>query len=296
MRAPPGEKPRRRGRAPADAGLLARTLREDRYGQDITSRAALPRRLALRAEVVAEGTGTLSGLSAAASLARLAGLRATPLARDGARVRPGETVLSLAGRAERLLAAERSLLNLLMHLSGVATMTERAVRAARRANPRFVILATRKTLPGLRDLEKQAVVDGGGYPNRRDLASGFLLKNTHLALVPLGEALRRVRRRARGRRIEVEVRSLQEAREAIAGGADQILVDNLPPPSVRRLLAALGPIRRRVFVEVSGGITPLNVSRYAASGADGASLGSLTHSAPSLPFHLRLVTPASPPS
>jgi nicotinate-nucleotide pyrophosphorylase (carboxylating) len=184
---------------------------------------------------------------------------------------------------------ERTLLNFLMHLSGVATATDRAVRAARPLK----VYATRKTLPGLRDAEKAAVVDGGGFPHRRDLSSGVLVKSTHLAFVTPAEAVRRARRGSVGLPVQVEVDRASTAIEAARAGADSLLIDNLAPGAARRVVEAVvrAGLRSRVWVELSGGITPENVAGFRSVGADAVSLGSITHSASALPFHLVVVPP-----
>ncbi len=285
--------PRRRSPAaggvpPEVARLLSAALREDRFDRDRTSRSVVPARLRASGSVTAQAAGVLSGVGAAAELARRAGRVARPRRADGARLRPGMEVLELEGSARRLLAAERPLLNLLMHLSGVATATARAVRIAR---GRLEIRGTRKTLPGLRELEKRAIRHGGGVPHRRDLSDGILVKNNHLALVDLGTAMAGLRRaRALPGPIEVEARDRAGALRALAAGAQEILLDNLPPGAARRTVRALrrSPGGRRIPIELSGGITEANLDAYARTGADSASLGSLTHSAPALPFHLTL--------
>ncbi len=185
------------------------------------------------------------------------------------------------------------MLNLLMHLSGVATATDRAVR---RAGP-LRVRGTRKTLPGLRDLEKAAIRHGGGEPNRRDLADGLLLKNNHLAFVPMATAVARLRERAGGLGpLQVEVRSLLEAEAALDAGARHLLLDNFSPAAARRTIARLRarPDGATAEIELSGGITPGNIRRYARSGADAASLGWISHSAPALPFHLRIAAARAP--
>jgi len=178
-----------------------------------------------------------------------------------------------------------------MHASGVATATARAVRAAGRSRGALRVLATRKTLPGLRDLEKAAVVHGGGRPHRRDLASAILVKNNHVALVGLEAAVARARRSARpGEPVEVEVASVGAARRAARAGADVLLIDNASPARARAIVRALerAGVRDRLRIELSGGLTAENLGRYRSVGADRASLGALTHSAAALPFHLRL--------
>jgi nicotinate-nucleotide pyrophosphorylase (carboxylating) len=266
-------------------------LAEDRASNDRTSRAVVPARARAEAWVVAQASGILSGVTVASEIARAAGATVRVLAHDGAKVRPGRRVLRLTGSAHSLLAAERTLLNVLMHASGVATETERVVRAMRGAPHRLEVWATRKTLPGLRDLEKAAVVHGGGRPHRRDLSDALLVKNNHLALVPLERAVRSARAAARpGERVQVEVRTSAQAVRAARAGADSILIDNASPARARAIVRALeeSGLRRGRWVELSGGLTPDNIGRYRRTGADAVSLGALTHSARALPFHLEL--------
>ena len=274
---------------------MAQALREDRTGEDRTGRAIVPAHRKAIAHVLAERRGVVSGLGPAVVLGRVAGLRVRALARDGDVVRRGDRVIEVRGEARAILAAERSLLNLVMHLSGVATATRAAVGSAR---GHFEILATRKTLPGLRALEKAAVVHGGGQPHRADLASGILVKNNHLRFVGIGSAVGALRR-AYGRRwpIEVEVRSVRDAVAAVEAGADAILVDNASPGRARSIIrAARARARGRpLWVEISGGLSAASLARYRRSGADAASLGALTHSAAALPFHLRFA-PDRPPT
>ncbi|MCI4352025.1 MAG: carboxylating nicotinate-nucleotide diphosphorylase [Thermoplasmata archaeon] len=291
---PPRRRARPTGVPPGTLAVLRRALREDRWTHDITTRAVLRGHPRARARVIAEGTGVLSGLAGARAIARIAGLRSRSRFVDGSPIRRGTTVLELSGDARRILAVERTLLNLLMHLSGVATLTAVAVRAARRSRPGFRIRATRKTLPGLRDLEKAAVVHGGGEPHRRDLSDAVLIKGTHLSLVPLSVAVHRARGRVGSPHpVQVEVRSLTEARTATAAGARRLLIDNQTPAAVTRIVRALRrvPGGSSVEVEVSGGIGPETVAAYARTGADAASLGRLTHSATAVPFHLVLDPP-----
>ncbi|HKN06258.1 MAG TPA: carboxylating nicotinate-nucleotide diphosphorylase [Thermoplasmata archaeon] len=272
-------------------GLARRALREDRTSRDRTTHFLLPGPLPAEARVIAQATGVLSGMAAVRAIARAQGLTIVRAHRDGSRVRPGTVVLRLRGDARRILAAERTILNFVMHASGVATETRRAVDGARGSRRPLEVWATRKTLPGLRDLEKAAVVDGGGRPHRRDLSDAVLIKNNHLALLPLTEAVARARARARvGERVQVEVRSGAQAIAAARAGADALLLDNVSPGRARAIVAGLerAGLRRGRWVELSGGITPERVARYRSVGADAVSLGGLTHSAPALPFHLTL--------
>lgn len=288
---PPLRRIRPGGLPPGTLAVLRRALHEDRWTRDITTGAILRGHPRGRALVIAQGAGVLSGGLAAKALAGIAGLRSRTRLADGSPIRRGTVVLELSGDVRRILAVERTLLNFLMHLSGVATLTAATVQAARRSRPRFRIRATRKTLPGLRDLEKAAVVHGGGEPHRRDLSDAVLIKGTHTSLVPLGVAVHRARARLRfPALVQVEVGSLADARTAMAAGARRLLIDNQTPGSATRIIRALRglPGGSSVEVEVSGGIGPETVTAYARTGADAASLGRLTHSAPALPFHLRL--------
>ncbi len=271
--------------------LVARALAEDRVDDDRTTRAVLPGPVPAVGEVVAQARGVLAGVDAARLAAERVGLEVLRAARDGRPVRPGTVVLTVRGDARRILAVERTAVNLLMHASGVASRTARAVRAAGSGRRPLEVFATRKTLPGLRALEKAAVVAGGGRPHRRDLATGLLVKNNHLRLVGLETAVARALREARrGEPVEVEVRSAGEALRAARAGAGVLLIDNAPPARARAIVRALvrAGVRERLTVELSGGLTAANLRRYRAVGADRASLGELTHSAPALPFHLRL--------
>ena len=278
-------------RVPGIAGLVRRALAEDRAARDRTTRLLLSRAVPAVGTVRAQAEGILSGMAAVRAIARELDFRIATALPDGSRVRPGTVVARLEGDARRILAGERTILNFLMHASGVASATGRAVAAARGARRPLEVWATRKTLPGLRDLEKAAVVDGGGRPHRRDLSDAILVKNNHLALLARAEAVRRVVAGARsGERVEVEVRSVAEALDAARAGAPMLLLDNTAPSEARRIVRALerAGLRRGRWIELSGGLTAANLGRYRAVGADAASLGTLTHSAPAVPFHLTL--------
>ena len=266
-----------------------RALAEDRWRRDVTTQAVVPASQRATGRISAQASGVVSGLVVADAVARAAGLRVRRRARNGDSIRPGTVVLELSGNARSLLAVERTVLNFLMHLSGVASATAAARTEIGADGP--MVYATRKTLPGLRDLEKDAVRHGGGRPHRRDLSDGILVKNNHLALVPLRTAVERSRRSARGRTVQVEVRTLAEARAAVKAGAEALLIDNATPARARGIVRGLAAAGQRagVHIELSGGITPANARSYRATGADAVSLGSLTHSAAALPFHMTVV-------
>ena len=263
--------------------VIGRALAEDLPHGDVTTSALFPVAVPARATIIAHQTMTIAGLAVARQVFRAVdpSLRISLPLKDGAPVKAGTVVLSIQGDARSLLMAERVAVNFLQRLSGIATLTAQFCAAVRGFPTK--ILDTRKTTPGLRLLEKWAVALGGGQNHRFSLSDAILIKDNHLAVLRadganVTEACLRARRRAPGRlRVEVEAKSLQEVREALAGGADVILLDNMTPALVRR---AVTLVRRQALVEVSGGITLRTVTQMARAGADFVSVGALTHSAP----------------
>jgi nicotinate-nucleotide pyrophosphorylase (carboxylating) len=209
---------------------------------------------------------------------------------DGDELKPGDTVLDVTGPLRPILTAERTALNFLGHLSGVATLTARYVAAAAERNPAVQVLDTRKTTPGLRTLEKAAVRAGGGTNHRASLSDAVLVKDNHLAGTSITEAVTRAQALWPGRLVEIECDDLDQVAEAARAGADAVLLDNMDPEGVVEAvrvahLAAPGPI----LTEVSGGVTLETVGAYAAAGPDRISVGALTHSAPALDLGLDLI-------
>jgi nicotinate-nucleotide pyrophosphorylase (carboxylating) len=201
---------------------------------------------------------------------------------DGLDLHPGQVIAVVDGRLASILTAERTALNLLGRLSGIATLTRRYVHAAQ---GRARIRDTRKTTPGLRALEKAAVRAGGGANHRGSLSEGLLVKDNHLAGLTITEALGRARHRWPGQPVEVECDTTAQVTEAVAAGADMVLLDNMEPAEVAACVALVGG---RCAVEVSGRVTLEKVPDYAATGADFISVGALTHSAPVLDIGLDL--------
>ena len=262
--------------------LVARALREDLGSGDVTAEAVVPEGASGRATITQKAPGVLFGLDVAAEVFRQAGAgELEALAPEAEwRDRVPVEVARAAGSGRALLAAERTALNLLAHLSGVATLTARFVRAIEGAGAR--ILDTRKTTPGLRVLEKAAVSAGGGTNHRMGLYDAILIKENHAALAGgVGEAVRRAREAQPELPVEVECRNLDEVREGAAAGADRLLLDNMGPAELREAVAAArgsnGP-----ELEASGGVTIDTVGEIATTGVDFVSVGALTHSAPAL--------------
>ncbi len=281
----------RETRAPSLTELVHQALAEDVGPGDITTAATVPAEARARAVVTQKEPGVIFGLEAAeATFAALDyRVRATRLAEEGV-WREGGPVLELEGPARALLTGERTALNFLARLSGVATMAARCVRAVE--GTRAVVLDTRKTTPGLRALEKAAVAAGGAANHRAGLFDAILIKDNHIALAGgIAEAVRRVREARPGLAIEVECSSLDQVREALDSGADRLLLDNMAPVQASEAVAA---VAGRAELEVSGGVTPETVRAYASTGVQFVSVGALTHSAPALDLSLA-VEPLSGP-
>ena len=267
-------------------------LREDIGYGDITSTALIPEGQMARARLYYREPGVASGLEEAALIFEVLGCTVKVHARDGSKVEARKVLLEVEGPARALLAGERTALNIVGRMAGIATQTAEAVRLAAARNPTVRVAATRKTLPGLRDLDKRAVEHGGGDPHRFRLDDCVLIKDNHLELVPsITEAVRRARRSVSfTKMIEVEVRSLAEAEEAARAGAEIIMFDNMPPKEIEANLSVLREkgLRDGFIYEASGGITLDNIGKYAAAGVDVVSLGSLTHSVRSLDVKLEI--------
>jgi nicotinate-nucleotide pyrophosphorylase (carboxylating) len=273
------------------ARLVAFVADDAPFG-DVTSDAVLDDRVCTAVLRFRE-EGVAAGLAEAAALFGHFGVAATPRALDGDRVGAGRTVLGLAGPVKGVLLVERTALNLVGRMSGIATATARYAALAREGDPRVRVAATRKTAPGLGLLDKKAVQLGGGDPHRFTLSDGVLIKDNHLAIVPIEEAVRRARAFSAYKTVEVEVETADEAVRAARAGADMVLLDNMTPGGVREALAALvaAGLRDRVRVEVSGGVTEATVGAYAALGVDLISIGALTHSVRSLDLTLEVAPP-----
>lgn len=258
---------------------------------DLTS-ALLPADTRATALFVPRADGVLAGRLCADEAIRQVdeALTVSWSADDGDRLVAGVEVGRVTGRLAPILTAERTALNFLGHLSGIATLTRAHVDAVGAAGGSLRVWDTRKTTPGLRALEKAAVRAGGGFNHRGNLSDWVLLKDNHLELLGVADAVARARARWPGRTVQVECDDRDQARQAAAAGADVLLLDNLGPDEVRAVvdeLAAGG--RPRPLVEVSGGVTLGTVARYATTGADLVSVGALTHSAPVLDIGLDVV-------
>jgi nicotinate-nucleotide pyrophosphorylase (carboxylating) len=272
--------------ASAYRDLLKSFLAEDLGAGDITTQTTVSSSQRARGEVIAKAPLVLAGIELFAEVFCLldAEAEAEIICHDGEELTPGQVPARVRASARALLSGERVALNLLQRLGGVATETRRYVRAIEDTRAR--ILDTRKTTPGLRALEKYAVLVGGGQSHRKDLGEAVLIKENHIRLAGGVGAALMAAEAAKGRAswIEVEVTNLDELRQALAHAPDVILLDNMSPSLVRQAVQqvrARDP-QRKIRTEASGGITLANVREFAEAGVDWISVGALTHSAPAV--------------
>lgn len=266
--------------------LLELALAEDLGEGDRTSRALVPATARARGRLAAKEALVVCGLPLVDEvLTRLGNVAVTLHAGDGHRAAPGEVLVTLEGEARALLAGERVVLNLLQHLSGIATRTRACVDAV--AGTRLVVRDTRKTVPGMRLLAKYAVRVGGGTNHRLRLDDAILIKDNHLAFAggDLGKAVRTARAAAPALPLEIECRTLDEVRAAAAARPDLILLDNMSLDGIRDAVAV---VAGRVPLEVSGGVRLEDLPAIAATGVDFVAMGALTHSAGAADLHLKL--------
>ena len=262
---------------------IERWLREDVGHHDVTNQ--VPGETTGR--LVAKESGVAAGLEAAAAVFDYLDVPVTDRLEDGAAIESGDELLRVGGSARDVLRGERVAVNLAGHASGIATRTREAVDRARTASEDVAIAATRKTTPGLRGLEKRAVVAGGGDTHRLDLSHMVMVKDNHIEEMGLEAAIDHFRERTSfATKIDVEVETVADAPRAAAAGADIVLLDNMTPAETRAAVGELADYEG-VLAEASGGITLTDVSEYAATGVDVISMGSLTHSAPSLDLSFR---------
>jgi nicotinate-nucleotide pyrophosphorylase (carboxylating) len=270
----------------AVAAALVEDLGEIGIESDVTTKAVVPDDLLGAATVYAKQAGVICGLEAlAATYAQLdAGVSVAQSSKDGDGIQPGDAVATVEGPAAAILVGERSALNLIGHLSGIATLVRTFVRAA----PGAILTDTRKTLPGLRLLQKYAVRIGGASNHRFALWDGVLVKDNHIAAGGgVGQAVKRARA-STSLPVQAECTSLQEVDEALEAGAMALLLDNRSTDELRRLVEHIRSRADHVMIEASGGITLDSVAEVATTGVDRISVGAFTHSAPALDVSMKL--------
>lgn len=267
---------------------LEQYLHEDIGFGDITSDTLFDDETT-RAVITSKNDCVVAGLDELEKLFKLFCLEVEVLVKDGNFIKKGTQVLKVNGEARAILKCERLGLNILMRMSGIATETNVLVNKCRKINPEIKIAATRKTTPGFRYYEKSAVVIGGGEAHRYQLSDAVMIKDNHLKIIgSIEKAMEKVNRIRFNKKIEVEVKTRDEALQAAELGADIIMLDNMMPEQVRLISSELKKQRPELILEISGGITPENIEKYAPY-ADVISLGWLTHSAPAKDFSLDVI-------
>ena len=280
--------------------ILENALLEDKATRDATTYATIDPKLRAAATIIAKQDCVLAGVGSIARIIEIfeqldgavighSEVTSHPEIFDGVRLRAGQSVAVIRHNARVILSCERVILNVLQRMSGIATLTRKFADAV--AGTKARILDTRKTVPGLRVLDKYAVRCGNGFNHRLDLSDGVLIKNNHIALGGgISAVLEKAHRNRRGEQpIEIEVRNLAELEEALTHGAEAILLDNMTPEMARQAVERVQSHSRRVPLECSGGIKLENVKAYAETGVDYISVGALTHSPQAVDMSMRIV-------
>jgi nicotinate-nucleotide pyrophosphorylase (carboxylating) len=281
------------------SAILEHALLEDKATSDATSRACIDAQQRATATILAKQDCILAGVGVIARILEIyERLDRNAIGHpevishgeifDGVRMNRGQTIAVVRHNARVLLSCERVILNVLQRLSGIATFTRKFVDAVQGTNAR--ILDTRKTVPGFRVLDKYAVRCGGGHNHRLDLSDGILIKNNHIAIAGgVAAALKKALENRRGEQpLEIEVRNLAELEEALANGAEAVLLDNMTVENARAAVARIRTHTRRIPIEISGGVKLENVRAYAETGTDYISVGSLTHSPQAADLSMRM--------
>jgi nicotinate-nucleotide pyrophosphorylase (carboxylating) len=285
---------RRDGGGMVPLRYLLSFLEEDAPFGDITSEAVVPD-TECEARIIARQSGIIAGLEEAARLFSYSGANVETGFQDGSQVGQSDELIHLRGSARSILFVERTALNIIGRMSGIATKTRFFVTLLASSDLCCRIAATRKTCPGFRVLDKKAVLIGGGEPHRFSLSDGILIKDNHLALVSVPDAIMAAKRYSRYRMVEVEVEDTAGAIMAARAGADSIMLDNMTPGEIASTVAALERMDLRTgrLIEVSGSIDESNIRDYALPGVDVISIGSITHSVRSFDVSLDIIPPGS---
>lgn len=270
-----------------------RFVEEDVGQGDITTLLTVPSGTIVEAKVLVKESGVIAGIEEALIFLESFGLQANLLVSDGSKVKQKTVILKIVGDARTLLSIERTLLNLLSRMSGIATLTSRLVEKARKAGYKTRVACTRKVAPGLSYFDKRAVMIGGGDTHRLHLDDMILVKDNHLAIIgDISTTVKRVREAVSfSKKIEIEVSTVEDALEAVKAGVDIVMLDNFTPQQAKKTVELLKKkgLRNRVLVESSGGITVKNILEFAAVGVDIISLGEITDSAKALDMSLEIL-------
>ncbi len=269
-----------------------RFVEEDVGHGDVTTFFTVPTGTVVEAEIIAKQKGVIAGVEESLTFLESFGLQAKALVEDGSKIDDKKTILHIEGDAATLLSIERTLLNLLSRMSGIATGTNRLVEKIRQAGRKTVVACTRKSAPGLSHFDKKAVMVGGGDAHRWGLDDMVLVKDNHIVIAgSVKEAVKRVRKKVSfSKKIEVEVTNINDVLEAARAGVDIVMFDNFPPKQADEAINLLKKkrLRSRVLVEASGGITEKNILKYVETGVDIISLGEITQSAKAFDLSLEI--------
>jgi len=271
---------------------LQNMLAEDVGQGDITTALIVPDGSTAEAEVMAKESGVAAGIEEAKILLECLGLKVEALVADGEKIKTKQVLLKIFGDTRTILSVERTLLNILSRMSGIATNTRRLIEKIREAKIKTKVACTRKTAPGLLHFDKKAVLIGGGDPHRFHLDDMILIKDNHIAMAgSIEKALKKVRENASfSKKIEVEVSKIEDVLAAAKAGTDIIMLDNFPPKQIERAVKLLKKTGffGKVLLEASGGITTENVLQFASTGIDIVSLGEITDSTKALDISLEI--------
>ena len=266
---------------------LLRFISEDIQGGDITS-VLLPKKK-IKAKIISRQEGVLAGVKFAGDIFRLKGCNVKIIKKDGAKLKSNQIILQISGNAGTVLSCERTALNLLSRMSGIATQTNFLVSKIRKINRKTKLYSTRKTAPGLRFFDKEAIMIGGGHKHRMSLNDMVMIKDNHLLVTNSMEGIIKNARK-RHKHVEVEVENQRDAILAASSGATIVMLDNFSPVQIKKTITALQKkkLRNKVKLEASGGINSKNITAYAKTGVDMISVGSITNSVKGLDLSLEV--------
>ena len=266
---------------------LLRFISEDIQGGDITS-VLLPKKK-IKAKIISRQEGVLAGVKFAGDIFRLKGCNVKIIKKDGAKLKSNQIILQISGNAGTVLSCERTALNLLSRMSGISTQTNFLVSKIRKINRKTKLYSTRKTAPGLRFFDKEAIMIGGGHKHRMSLNDMVMIKDNHLLVTNSMEGIIKSARK-RHKHVEVEVENQRDAILAASSGATIVMLDNFSPVQIKKTIAALQKkkLRNKVKLEASGGINSKNISAYTKTGVDMISVGSITNSVSGLDLSLKV--------
>jgi nicotinate-nucleotide pyrophosphorylase (carboxylating) len=272
--------------------ILRKMVYEDVGFEDITSNALIPEGIETNGRIIAKEKGIIAGINPVNDLFAIFDVETTLIKKDGDQIKLDDVIMEISGDARTILSLERTILNLLMRMGGIATLTFDTLKKIREVNDNVILACTRKTTPGLQFFEKNAVKIGGGDTHRFRLDDCVLIKDNHIEIVGSVEkaVIKAKSNVSFTKKIEIEVENLDDAVTAVKAGADIVMLDNMDPEGIIEVLSVLESLslRNKALIEVSGGIKPENIAKYAKTGADIISTGYLIHSARALDLSMEI--------